>query len=143
MIIYEAFNYISSSLFFIFFQMNFTESFIKVPEVISQCYKNVNFILAPRFLIFFFYFSKLISFFPSFQNQQGISISWNLFRPSRFSLDFSLCCSFLVKSPSFLWHYFLITPYKPIAGPYEALKWLKAFSSCPASLKGCHKAPMN
>ena len=70
--VYETFDYIIFFSVFLFFQMNFTESFIKVPEIISRRYENINLILASG-LFLFFYFWKLPSFF---------QLSWNLFRPS-------------------------------------------------------------
>ena len=120
--------------------MKFTESFIKTPDVISQCYKNVNLILASIFLFLFFYFWKPISFL------SGILNFLKSFPPCSFYLSsFNIlqmlsadqmrgkgAGKFLTAFQDFAVHSgqshvifppsFSCNAYKPFAGPYKPSK---------------------
>ena len=78
---------------------------------------------------------SFLSFFLASLNA-SLFIPVPLFLPFQ---DFPFC--FPVKFPSFLCHHFLISPYKTVAGPYEALKRLKAYLPCLISFLSRQEAP--
>ena len=101
--------------------MKFTESFIKSPDVISQCYKNVNFILASIFLFLFFYFWKPISFL------SGILNFLKSFPPFLMSLfcQSIFCLSSIISFPSSV-------PRFPLCLIHSPAPVFPSFSFCPS-----------